>query len=252
MGIMDDRTALSKSDELYVYKAKIYDNCRDGDDRLQVRILPYMAAIPDTDLVNLPRYPPFFKGQVIRGFTEKDDGVDKASLVFVIANSDFTFGYVMGLANSFPGPAKDDLFLESYNFSRIKSFLTQRGINTSSFNYKDIVVQTLTNSDQGGLIEMYNFRTGEKFIVNKSGTCIVMNQNKIYLRVGSPAETGSSPTFSKIEMTPADISMKANLINIDGKMIKLGSHGNFLAGFGGILPVSVDGQIIQPIMNVLV
>ena len=140
MGIMDGRTAAPNSDELHIYKAKIYDNCKEGDDRIQVRVLPYMALIPDSDLEHLPKYPPFFKGQVIRGFTEKDDGPDKASLVFILANTDFTFGYVMGLANDFPGPGKDDVLLDSYNFSRLKAFLTQRGIDTSTFNYNHIIV----------------------------------------------------------------------------------------------------------------
>ena len=251
MGIMDGRTAAPNSDELHIYKAKIYDNCKEGDDRIQVRVLPYMALIPDSDLEHLPKYPPFFKGQVIRGFTEKDDGPDKASLVFILANTDFTFGYVMGLANDFPGPGKDDVLLDSYNFSRLKAFLTQRGIDTSTFNYNHIIVQAMSSSDEGGLIEMYNFRTGEKFIVNRSGTCIVMSQNKIYLRVGSPAEIGI-PSFSKLEMTPNSISMKAKVINIDGEFVKLGNHGSFLAGFNGVMPVSVDGQTIMPIPNILV
>ena len=78
-----------------------------------------------------------------------------------------------------------------------------------------------------------------------------MSQNKIYLRVGSPAEIGI-PSFSKLEMTPNSISMKAKVINIDGEFVKLGNHGSFLAGFNGVMPVSVDGQTIMPIPNILV
>ena len=46
--------------------------------------------------------------------------------------------------------------------------------------------------------------------------------------------------------------MKAKVINIDGEFVKLGNHGSFLAGFNGVMPVSVDGQTIMPIPNILV
>ena len=45
---------------------------------------------------------------------------------------------------------------------------------------------------------------------------------------------------------------QAKVINIDGEFVKLGNHGSFLAGFNGVMPVSVDGQTIMPIPNILV
>ena len=56
--------------ELKLYRARVHDVGKENDDRLQVRIMPFMADYPETDSENLPRYPMMFKGQVLQCYTE--------------------------------------------------------------------------------------------------------------------------------------------------------------------------------------
>lgn len=250
---LNDRLANPWSDNLYIYKARIYKTLGPNDDRLQVRILPFMADIPKDELDNLPKYPSFFKGQVIAGYSEDKDGKAKASTVLVAATSDFTCGFILGLANQWEGNLKAK-FTGSYDFKGIKRFLTQRGACPASFDYKDIMVEVNIGDDAtGGFMRFYNIRTGDYFVLNRSGCIITIQQDKIYMRAGSPPRNpGTKVNFSQITITPNEIKFDTPLFNVNAKNLILGRHGLYLQGTNSEIPTAVDMVSTVPIKNIMV
>ena len=238
-----DRKAPSSSDDLHVYKAVIYKNLGPNDDRLQVRIIPNMLGIKNEELDSLPRYPAFIKGQMITGYTEYDKGIRDASRVYVLATSDFTVGYILGLANDFEGNTEAK-FKESIHWRSIKSFLTERGIKPDDFEYCDIQIVTRTGEkDSGGLLILYNFRTGDYFILNQSGTFLTIQSDKIVMRVGSPGKPGENVNFSQIKMTGERIEIITPTLDITSPEVFLGHSGAYLAATNAPegVAVGVDG-----------
>jgi hypothetical protein len=101
---------------------------------------------------------------------------------------------------------------------------------------------------------MYNYKTGDKYIVNSSGTCMVMKQDEVYIRAGSPSEGKSGPNvvsgfskkaFSEIRITPDKIYMKTPTFEVDAKK-KIFGHGgqNFVRTFGSCA-LGVEGHNLQ-------
>ena len=71
-----------------LYIAKVVGAAVDGDDRLQIRILPQMHntfAIPDS---KCPRWPFFFREEFFTGTGASDE------YVWVVCNDDFSVGYI--------------------------------------------------------------------------------------------------------------------------------------------------------------
>src|SRR5574344_744064 len=225
----ENRISPSYSDELRVYLASIYKTLGPNDDRLQLRILPYMIDIPDNELDNLPKFPAFSKSQVINGYTEYNDGKDKADRVYVLCTPDFSYGYVLSLATEFEGNTKSR-FSGSYNFKDIKRYLAQRQCLPTDFEYKDIeVVVNSRENKTGGITILYNFRTGDYFIINNTGTIFTIQKDHIYMRVGSPSNPPEGKTnFSAIDITADEINFTTPTFNVNSPNIILGHHNLYL------------------------
>lgn len=250
----------SYQDNLKLYKAKIYKALGPNDDRLQVRIIPHMVDIPDNELNNLPKYPPFFKGQVVMGKTEVNDGRMLADTVQVVATPDFTQGFILGRTNFF-GENSSAKMTDSYDFSQLKKFLTKRKILPDSFEYRNICVQNWNeNFDKdgnatGGIIEFYNYKTGEKFIILTSGVIFALTQDKIYMRIGAgDSVPNSGSKYSAMTMTSSKIHFKtAGNFEVDAAKVILGKRGmKLLSTSGGLIPMALDGQDITATSNVYV
>lgn len=248
---------------LHLYRARVVSLGKKGDDRIKVRIMPYMADYPSTEDSYLPMYPMMFKGQVLTCFTEKDPNkqTNEPDWVFVAATEDFTVGYVVGLANQFYTCSSDTKYLDSYGYDYIQSFISSRGLDTSHINYDELVIEKWCSYDggspengQGGFVEMYNYRTGEKYIINSSGTCFIMQFDKIYMRVGSPSGTKTTGTdtqkFSQIQITADEISFKSDLFNVDAKKVVLGHHGLNVVGTTGSMGASMEGVDFNPVTTI--
>jgi|GEM_PF-6964483 len=241
-------------DRLHFYKAKIYDYCGPYDDRLQVRILPQMVNLADSECGNLPCFPPFFKGQVIMGKTEKDDGYDNADYVYCVAVPDFTYGYVLGKSNFFESSSVSVKMGDSYNYKAVENFLDKMQVSFSELEYQNICVQSYTTGDSGMMIDFFNYKTGEKVIMLTSGTIVTIQHSKVFIRVGTPAKpTGSSTKpYSIVDITPTAINIKTPNLIIDAKHISLGKHGQKLTGVLGLVPTAVDGQAYSNVSNISV
>ena len=243
---MSRRVPQIANDELHIYKARIYDNCKKGDDRIQVRIIPYMADVPDDELENLPKYPPFFKGQVIRGQCEKDDGPTSATLCWVAATSDFTLGYVLGTANFFGGPK--DKMLESWNYGETKKALQRTGTITDDFDYKNIALNM--RNPNSTYIEFYSISTGEKWMMTSTGDIITIQNNKIQLTASEGVD--SSSARSSIVIEPTKITFNTATFFVNAKKVVLGKHNHNALGTISSTGVSCDGVNLQPIDNIWV
>jgi hypothetical protein len=235
---------------LIIKRARIYDRCGVNDDRLQVRVMPDQALIKESKY--LPCYPCIFKGQVLNGITEKEDK-EKATEVIVACTEDKTYGFVICLANVFHSFDKNEKFSESYGFNYLRQFLNARGLD--NIKYSDMVVQNwVFDENQGGYVEMYNYKNGNKYIINSSGTCFVMKQDEIYIRCGSPSEGKSGPKkgiftkkspFSEIRITPTMIYMKTAKFEVDAQTKIFGHSGQNICKTFGVSALAVEGANIQ-------
>jgi len=231
----DKRQEASYTDSLHIYRARVVTKMEPGDDRLRVRIIPHMIDIDKKEA--LPKYPAFFKGQVI---TSKTEDVDKkeAEYVWVAALPDFTVGFVLGLANSYETTSSK--FSQSYNYKDMLQGLIQRGVANSDMKYEDLLVQ-FWNPDY---MEFINIRSGEKFWIQGNGTMIAMTKNQIYMRVG--AESIDNSKFSAIRMSREEISFVTKRFKIKAADISLGQKGLFVTGMASPIPIAAQGATFHP------
>jgi hypothetical protein len=230
-----ERIGNNFSDELVVRKAKIHKIMGPGDDRLQVQPLPEFMKIASEEMDNLPIYPMFFKGTVITGDATIEDkkplksnteGEIKAEFVWCICTRDFSVGYVLGKMNVFGSGVKDEKYKDSYSWQNVKTFLAQRQALPKDFDYKNLIVTTFFATDRGGMINCYNRKTGDWVLLNTTGAILTVQQEQIYMRVGSPPNPVSSGPvgFSMIRMTGDKIHMKAPNIELEATDLVLGHH----------------------------
>lgn len=239
------RNPSEDSNELHLYKAKLYKQLRYGDDRLQVRILPYMADVPENELDNLPKYPPFFKGEFPNGKSEVEHGKEEASLLWVMATSDFTVGYVLGPASYFPGCA-DTINKDSWNYPEIKQAIQRSGCITENFDYKDIVIQ-LRNANST-YIEMYSVSSGYKYMMTAYGDLICLSDHKITLQAREGVDSGSAQ--STIVLEPSKVTVNTSVFEVNAKTVILGHHNMSPLGTISSAPVSCDGINLSPIDSI--
>lgn len=249
--------------DLHFHRARVYKRGKPGDDRLQVRILPQMSDIPKEEEDNLPKFPCLFRNQVLNCRQEATssekystngksvDGLSNADYVCVLCNDDFTFGYVVCLENAFydymSTPHSD-----SWGFQYIESYINNRGMGDSALDYQNLVVQAMPSTDDGGMIEFYNWKNGNKYIINRSGACIMILQDKIYIRAGSPGQNGAKNPFSAIEMSGDKIVIKTKLLEVNADNVILGHHGQYLLGTAVSSSFAAEGRNFYPVKSILV
>ncbi len=229
-------------DELHLYRATIFANVKAGDDRLQVRIMPWMAEISGEEEENLPKYPPFIRGQVIRGYTEDDPGPDgKPTSVWVAANKDFTVGYVIGPVNEFNGALKGALST-SWNYKETKSVLAAAGATPQDFDYEGCEVRT--NAAQT-FIEITSYKAPFKVQMTDKGTMIVMKETELFLMSRAGTKPGDQASY--IRVTPTKIECKAKVFDLSkSDAVVLGHHGLNALGTFSDTAVPCEGVNLAP------
>jgi len=197
---------------------------------------------------NLPEYPMFFQGEVITGLSRKKDG-DSAEFVWVFCTPDFQVGYILGKANNFGDSTKK--YENSYGYSKVKEFLSARRAVPEDFDYAHIQVVKWIESDKGGMIECYNYLTGDWILLNTSGTILTLQQKRMYLRVGTPPKPARPSAFSAITMTADKIHFKSPNIEFDAQDLVLGHHNLLLSGTLSAAPlIGKNGMISQGVSNI--
>lgn len=241
------RTAPKFDNEFHIYKARAYATCGEGDDRLQVRVLPYMLDIAEDELDNLPKYAPLIRGTCIQVDTEKESLTGTGTLLWVMALPDFTFGYVIGEANAYEGPG-DSKLVDSWPFKEISDLLNKYDATTSNFEYKNIVVEI--RNDSGTYMEFHNTKSGEKWMMTCQGDLIHMQPGKVIVQASAGVERGADR--SNIVLEPKCITVNTASFIVNAKKILLGKHNHKLLGTIGMTPVSCDGMNLKPIENIYV
>lgn len=247
-----ERQPLEYEDDLHIYRAKIVKKPDPGDDRLQVRIVPHMADIKETSL--LPYYPPFFKGQVITGKSETVDN-KAAEYVWVAALPDFSMGFILGLANAYEAPGEEEKYSQSYNYKGVHEGLSKRSLIPEYLDYKNLYVQFWTDS----YLEMVDYRSGDKYIIQSNGNMITMQTNQIYLRVGSGNEeesvdnpNASVPPFSAIRLSRSEMSIVTPNLKIRAGQISFGDKNLYVLASASPVAIFSEGITIHPQDNIRV
>lgn len=242
---LDYLKRLQQQDDLHIYRARIVDNCKKNDDRLQVRIMPFMAGIKEDDI--LPKYSPFFQGEVVRGKTEKADGKEAADYVWVVAVPDFTYGFVLGLANSFDSINTSPM-ARSWNYQNIKQSLQRSGAITEDFDYNNLAVDFCNSS--ATFLQIRSITNGNIWWFSSTGNVISLQEQKVYLSARNGNQSGATMSF--IELKPNSIVIKSDLIDLRGKKIIMGKHGKNLMGTSAKSTKTYNGTDLVPIDNVFV
>lgn len=247
-----ERQPHAYADELHIYRARIVSKPDPGDDRLQVRIVPHMADIQETNL--LPYFPPFFRGQVITGKTENVDQ-KAADYVWVAALPDFSMGFIIGLANSYEDSGATSKFTQSYDFRAVHQALSRRGVLPDYLDYKNLYVQYWTDS----YLEMVDFRKGDKYIIQSNGNMIVMEMNQIYMRVGSGSKgeatdnpNASVPPYSMIRMSRTEMDIVTPNLRIRAGQISFGDKNLNVLASASLVPIFVEGTTLHPQQHITV
>jgi hypothetical protein len=210
-----------------------------------------MIDIAGAEDALLPIFPPFFKGQVITGLTEKADGKKRAEFVWVAAVPDFTLGYVMGMANGYEAPGIANKFSGSYNYKDLLKGLIERGLVPDGTDYKSLHVQYWNEN----FLEMVNIRTGDKFTILSNGTIMAIHRNQIYMRVGADSHgaTGADKKpFSAIRMSNNEINFVTDHFRVKANNITLGEKGLYVVGMASPIPATVEGTSFNPQVTIKV
>lgn len=179
-----------------LYIAKIEATASAEDDRLQVRILPDMETL---DKSYLPVWPYFFKHQLIAGKV--------GELVWCIANTEFTVGFILGFVNAYS-------WTGDYSSSSIPTRLKEKfndahvELRGKLFSFKDIIV-TFWDETSIHFIDRTN---GAHIIAFTSGTCCIVRPDEIIMAVGAK---------SMINMSEKEITITADKIRLSGE-VRLG------------------------------
>jgi hypothetical protein len=249
---MSLRKERSFSDEFVIRRCRIYKNMGPTDNRLQVQPIPEFQGMDDAEMDALPKYPMFFAGTNVTGKCVKDDG-DKAEDVWCICTADFQIGYVLGKANIFYESNKKYPF--SYNYAEVKKFLTARQALPSDFDYNHVDVVHFVNSDKGGMVELFNYLTGDWVLLNSSGSILTVQQQRIYARVGTPPNpvTAGPVAFTAMTLTADRFHVKSPNIDLEGEKVILAKHNLQVAGITpGVPACGTNGVNLIPIENVYI
>lgn len=244
--------------ELLFRKAVLYSNGKRNTDKLKVRILPDQIGY---DAEDLPLLPMFNCTELIHGASEEDTkDLNSATQLWVLVTDDLKNGFVFSEAQA-TSDVDASKMLTIWPFNAFHTHVSRMGMNTNSFMYDELKV-IYTNSpyytkyQSGGIkskngvktagcIDVTNVRTGERWWMLSSGTCIAMMLDGIHLRAGSPDKDHST-----IDMTPTQVYIKAKNVVLDGEHTSLGRHGMNACAMQGPVPVAVDGQAICPLYDV--
>lgn len=191
------------------YLAEIVDVAQPKDNRLGVRVLPYMK---DIQAGECPLWPSFFKDSLYTGKT--------GELVWVLCDNEFSIGYVFGPANYTTYP---DIIDSSTSTVYEKSGKMSLSIPT---DLRDKITQSSADV-LGKYLNLENIKvtywddncvhyverdTGGMVIAYKSGSFYIFRQNEMVIKIG--------PSLFKIDANSFGAS--AESIKLQSEYVGLG------------------------------
>ena len=191
-----------------LYIAKVVGAAVDGDDRLQIRILPQMHntfAIPDS---KCPRWPFFFREECFTGTGASDE------YVWVVCNDDFSVGYILGMANFNTYSTDNSLFKDKSIPLDLKNAIKESitSLKGESFKFENLKI---TYWDENS-IHFVERNTGGAIMAFRSGA----------LYIARPEEFGIYLGDSKFTVNSNGISFTGPSINLDSENVHLGKNSD--------------------------
>ncbi len=241
---------LKSTTKLNFYIGRIYKYGSIGDDRLTIRILPEMASVPDSSISCLPKFPMLRASTNINGIAEVDS-VDKATLVLVLANDDFTLGWVVDRINyQMNSYILDDVMSTSYEYEAVKQFFASYNIAPPSGTaYKELEVMYQNNLRT--LIILSSTVDGSIWMISNTGSVIAMNSDEIYLCASASSSGDSSK--STIRISPDEITFNTKTFNIQqAEYVILGHDGMNLVGTMSAGSTAINGVDVNSIAHIAV
>jgi len=181
---------------LGIYLAEIVTPANPRQLRTQVRVLPFMKGISNTE--ELPWFPPFFKTQAILARA--------GELVWVVTNEQFTLGYVMGFVSSITWFSDYDTQSVQQDFlNQIDSALVS--LEGQLFNFNNTIITYWDNNS----IHFIDRSTSAVTIAFKTGVIHRVASEGIAIRCGR----------SKFKITADSITLDSEKIQLSGN-VRLG------------------------------
>lgn len=231
------------NNDLKFYEARIYSNPTPNDNRIKVRILPFMET-ESYDIDMLPSFPPLFKGTCLNGYSENNDGSKKAENVLVLSNSEWTFGWVICKSNCFNiNNSSEDGMVPwqniGYDFIKdnIQHLKFEKNLISPDYDFENLVIQTLVFENEGnvkgGMIEFYNYKSGDKYILHSSGTGIAITAGGVKIFAGPQNLSGNEASLengkcSSITLEPDRLSIRCRDIVFDTNNISFGGGNRYI------------------------
>lgn len=194
------------------YVAKVVGTATMTDNRLQVRVLPYMADIEES---KCPCYPSFFKDNLYTG--------NIGDYVWVICDDEFSVGYVFGLANyntysdmtTENGESVYNKSIEGINLSipdDLRNEISKQSSKVMSSSLS--LLNTKVDYWDNDCIHYIERSKGGRVIAYRNGTMYIFRPSEMILKVGS----------NVIKIDTESISMVSSDIKIQGDRVGLGKN----------------------------
>lgn len=202
--------------EYELYQAKVVSISR-KDNRVGVQVLPFMKNISAEDC---PIWSWFFRDEL--HLCKEED------LVWVVCDSEFSNGYVLGLVNY--TTYRDESFQE-YSIPEAlkdKASTALKKIKATSFDFTDLKV-TFWNETSIHFVER---STGGSIIAYKSGTLYIMRPDEFLIKIGD----------SLLKLDSQGVNLSSLSVKIQGD-VSLGNNpeGSVLVTAGS----SSEGAIVS-------
>ena len=233
-------------DNCGLYIAKVVGTSSSDDSRLQVRVLPCMEDLEETDC---PKWPFFFKDELYTG--------KKNELVWCICDDHFNVGFILGPANYYANYSSNyDTYTQNKGSSRAKTITlsppqealldviwnnaskvgaTELGsVNTSkNFNMNNMKVTYWTST----CIHFVDRTTGSFVIAYNTGTILKIHPEEFFCYVAEKTDNSNSFDPSKgstLKINSSGISLKSSSIFLQADQVNLGKNpkGNILVTEG--------------------
>lgn len=212
---------------LHFYLARLYKPATAGDDRVTVRIVPFMNAYKSDQTAALPKYPMLFKGTTVAGKSEVESK-ENATLLICLCNDDFSVGWVVCRAQRQTLSYSKEPLYGSYEYKTVKELLTKYGVTPTDSRYENLEVMYQNNSRT--LFFMASGTEPAFYIMNSLGSTIAMNGMQIALFASSG--TDSKSKVSSMRITPTAITFSTDgVFDIQkAQSVVLGHSGANLVG----------------------
>ena len=189
-----------------IYIAQVVGAATEGDDRLQVRVLPQMqnrATLPDSQC---PRWSFFFRDEFYTGTGAAND------YVWVICNDDFSVGYILGVANYTTYTSDSTLYKQKSIPSDLRSAIADSiaTIRGEEYTFSNLKI-TFWNENSVHFIEK---STGGSLVAFRNGTLYMLRPDEFVIVMGD----------TKFTMNRTGISLTGASIKLGSKSVCLGDN----------------------------